>query len=109
MIENYKIDYSIDSINDLREIYAYISDELLVPEIAAKQVTRIRKEIRSLNFMPSRHIIVDWEPWRSMNMHQMPVDNYIVFYLVDDDAMAVTVVRIFYSGRDIEGIINSDI
>lgn len=51
---------------------------------------------------------VEWELWHSMKMHQLPVDNFIVYYLVDDEERAVTVVRVFYSGRDIEGIINSN-
>ena len=55
--------------------------------------------------MPSRHTLVDWEPWASMRIHKVPVGNYIIFYLVDEDKKSVTIVRIFYSGRDIEHII----
>ena len=62
----------------------------------------------SLDFMPARYTLVEWEPWHSMKMHQLPVDNFIVYYLVDDKERTVTVVRIFYGGRDIEGIINSN-
>ena len=108
MTENYKVGYSEDALNDLREIYAYIANELLVPETAAAQVGRIRKEVRSLDFMPARYALVEWDPWHSMKMHQLPVDNFIVYYLVDDEEMAVTVVRIFYGGQDIVGIINSN-
>lgn len=93
---------------DLREIYSYIANELLVPETAAAQLGRIRKEVRSLDFMPARYTLVEWEPWHSMKMHQLPVDNFIVYYLVDDKERTVTVARIFYGGRDIEGIINSN-
>jgi toxin ParE1/3/4 len=108
MMENYKVGYSADALDDLREIYTYIANELLVPETAAAQVGRIRKEVRSLDFMPARYALVEWEPWHSMKMHQLSVDNFIVYYLVDDKEMAVTVVRVFYNGRDIAGIINSN-
>lgn len=108
MTKNYKVDYSAEALDDLRGIYAYIANELLVPETAAAQVGRIRNEVRSLDFMPARYALVEWEPWYSMKMHQLPVDNFIVYYLVDDDGMAVTVVRVFYGGRDSEGIINSN-
>ena len=30
MTDNYKVGYSVDALDDLREIYAYIADELLV-------------------------------------------------------------------------------
>ena len=43
-----------------------------------------------------------------MKMHQLLVENLIVYYLVDDKERTVTVARIFYGGRDIEGIINSN-
>lgn len=108
MMDSYKVGYSADAMDDLREIYAYIANELLVPETAAAQLGRIRKKVRSLDFMPSRYALVEWEPWHSMKMHQLPVDNFIVYYLVDDEEGAVTVVRIFYGSRDIEGIVNAN-
>ena len=107
-MDSYKVGYSADAMDDLREIYAYIANELLVPETAAAQLGRIRKKVRSLDFMPSRYALVEWEPWHSMKMHQLPVDNFIVYYLVDDEEGAVTVVRIFYGSRDIEGIVNAN-
>ena len=108
MTDSYKVSYSVDALNDLREIYSYIANELLVPETASAQLSRIRKEVRSLDFMLARYALVIWEPWHSLNMHQLSVDNFIVYYLVDDEKRAVTVARIFYGGRDIEGIINSN-
>ena len=106
MMNSYKVGYSADALDDLREIYAYIANELLVPETAAAQLGRIRKAVRSLDFMPSRYALVEWEPWHSMNMHRLPVEHFIVYYLVDNEKKIVTVVRVFYGGRDIEGIIN---
>ena len=59
--------------------------------------------------MPERYSLVDWEPWASMKMHKVPVGNYVIFYMVDDEQYVVTVTRIFYGGRNIEHIIqNSD-
>ena len=104
MSDSYNVIYSPQALNDLKDIYAYIAQELLVPDTARNQVNRIRKEIRSLDFMPSRYALVDWEPWKSMGMHKIPVDNFIVFYTVDDDAMTVGIVRIVYSGRDMENL-----
>ena len=108
MTENYTVSYSGDALNDLREIYTYIANELLVPETAAAQVGGIRKEVLSLDFMPARYALVEWEPWHSLGMYQFPVNNFIVYYLVDDKERTVTVARIFYGGRDIEEIINSN-
>ena len=108
MSDSYNVVYSPQALNDLKDIYAYIAQELLVPDTARNQVNRIRKEIRSLDFMPSRYALVDWEPWKSMGMHKLPVDNFVVFYTVDGDSMTVTVIRIVYGGRDIESLAATD-
>ena len=108
MNETYSVIYSSKAKDDLIEIYSYIAFDLQVPDIAEGQVNRIRKTIRSLDFMPSRYITVEWEPWKSMRMDQVPVDNFVVYYVVKDDSRTVTVIRIFYGGRDIEDIINTD-
>ena len=55
MTDSYNVGYSVDALGDLREIYSYIANELLVPETAAAQLWRIRKEVRSLDFMPARY------------------------------------------------------
>lgn len=109
MMNNYKVSYSGEALSDLREIYSYIAYELLVPKTAAAQIKRIREKIRSLDFMPACHELVEWEPWQSMNMLQLPIDNYIAYYLVDDKTKMVIITRIFYGVRDIKGIINSNI
>ena len=106
MMARFKIIYSPEAIDDLRNTYSYIAVELLAPDIAEGQINRIRKAIRKLDFMPARHAIAEWEPWHSMNMHFLPVDNFVVYYLVDQDQMTVSIIRIFYSGRDVGTIIN---
>ena len=72
---------------------------------AAAQTQRIRKAVRGLNPFPEGHTQVEWEPWASLGMRFLPVDNYIVYYLVDKEKMAIEIARIFYGGRDVENII----
>lgn len=108
MSDLYHVIYSSKAMEDLKDIYAYIADELQVPDTAEKQVNRIRQAVRKLNFMPSRHALVDWEPWESMEMHKMPIDHFVVFYLVNSQTMMVSVIRIVYGKRDIKRIAESD-
>ena len=103
----YQIIYSPESLDDLRAIYSYIAFEKLAPQNAEGQVNRIRKSIRSLDLFPEGHTTVEWEPWASMGMRFLPVDHFIVYYLVDNSARKVSIVRIFYSGRDVEHIIQT--
>lgn len=104
MSDKFSIIYSPQAGTDIKEIYSYIAFELLSPNTAEKQVNRIRKAIRSLDFMPARSPIVDWEPWKSMGTHRALVDNFVIFYIVDDAELLVTVIRIVYGGRDLKSI-----
>lgn len=79
MSDIYSVLYSREAKADLSGIYSYIAFDLEAPDTAKRQINRIRKGIRSLDFMPARYAIVDWEPWRSMGMHRVPVDNFVIF------------------------------
>ena len=107
MSTTYSVIYSPQAFLDLTGLYEYIRFNLQVPKTAEKQVNRIKHAIRSLETMPMRYQLVEWEPWHSMGIRRVPIDNYTAFYLVDEDKCSVTVVRIFYAGRNIENIINN--
>ena len=108
MSDSYKVIYSPEALDDIRNIYTYIAFDLKAPDTAQGQVDRIRKEIRALDFMPMRFSIVDWEPWKSMEMHKVPVDNFVVYYTVSTESLTVTVIRIFYGGQDAKRIVESE-
>ena len=104
-MNKYTVTVGSDAINDLRDIHSYIAFSLQEKQTAENQLNRIRKAIRELDTFPLRHKLVEWEPWASKNVRQFPVDNYIIFYIVDEGKSTVSVLRIFYGGRDIEHII----
>ena len=93
---------SIQAEEDLRGIFEYIAFELLSPENAEKQLERLEKQILSLDEMPERFPRYGKEPWHSRGLRFAAVDNYIVFYLPDVEEQVVTILRVMYSGRNIE-------
>ncbi len=107
MDEKFIIVYSSNAVNDLQIIHDYIGVNLKSVDTAYKQVKRIRDRVDSLEFMPKRHKLVEWEPWNSLDIHQVVVDNYVIFYKVDNKNKTVSIVRIFYGGRNIEEIIKN--
>lgn len=52
--------------------------------------------------MPERFLRYGKEPWYSRGLRFVEVDNYIVFYIPDIKKQVVTVLRVMYSGRNIE-------
>lgn len=107
MSKSYDIIYSPQAFLDLTGLYEYIRFTLEVPKTAEKQVNHIRNAVRSLETMPMRYPLVGWEPWCSKGIRRVLIDNYTVFYQVDENETTVTIIRIFYSGRNIENIVNN--
>ena len=77
---------------------------LLCRIFAQRACYRIRKAARSLDALPGRHSVVDWEPWQSMGMHRFTVEDFLLFYLIDQSIRTVTLVRIVYGGRDLQNL-----
>jgi toxin ParE1/3/4 len=96
------IDYTKGADRDLSDIYEYISERLLAPETAAKLINRILDATDALNYMPMRHRRYDKEPFRSQGVRVMSVDNYIVLYLPNERTRVVSIIRVIYSGRNID-------
>jgi plasmid stabilization system protein ParE len=50
--------------------------------------------------MPSRYAVVVEEPYRSMAVRRIAVENYTVFYIVDENEKTVHIFRILYNRRE---------
>lgn len=98
----WEVFYTEQAETDLRNVFEYIAFTLLVPGTAKKQVQRIMKEIAALDSMPFRYKLYHKEPWKSRGLRTFSVDNYLVFYMPDEEKNTVSVIRIMYGGRDIE-------
>lgn len=102
----YKVTYTESAKKDLKSIFGYISKKLLAPENAAGQTQRIMAAVRKLDTMPRRYKLYEEEPWYSQELRYFSIDNYLVFYKVNDEIGKVYVVRIMYGGRDIRTQLN---
>lgn len=98
----YNIDITLQAKEDLRGIYRYMAYTLFAPESAEGQLARLEAGIMSLSEAPARFRKYGAEPWRSMGMYIMNIDNYIVLYTLSEETGRVTVSRIMYGGVNLE-------
>lgn len=96
-----KIVYTFKARQDLRAIYEYIADTLLVPDTAQKMTERLMQGARALEFMPERNPLYKEEPWHSRGVRFLPVKSYLIFYTINTAEDTVSIARIMYGGRDI--------
>lgn len=98
--------YTSEAFDDLLSIHHYIADDLKEEINAKKQIEKIRDSINDLSTLPSRHKEVSFSPWKEKHIHQMLVDNYLVFYNINEMFSKVVILRIMYSKRNLEELIN---
>lgn len=106
MISHYKVLYTAEAKTDLKAIYCYIAFELLALNSAKLTIDNIRNRIRGLETMPLRYPIMEDPP--IMHIRKMTVANYVVFFIVESTSATVKILRIFYSGRNIDDIFRND-
>lgn len=99
-MQRYEVRITRDALHDMESIYNYIAEELLVPDTALGQYNRIAEAINSLSQMPERRRILESEPERSRGLRKLRVDNYAVFYFIDEESVVVT--NVLYGASDIE-------
>ena len=96
----YTIEITDEALADMEQLYHYIAFNLMSPENAIGQYTRIADAILKLDKFPDRFSIMDSEPEHSKEIRRMLVDNYTVFYVIREEK--VTVTDVLYSASDIE-------
>lgn len=97
-MNQYNIEYSKESKQDLIEIKRYIKDNLQEPETAQKWIAKIRHEIDALKNNPEKFAIIDEDIIKKLEIRKLIVDNYIVFYRIKNSN--IQIVRVMYERRN---------
>ena len=98
----FEVEISEQADTDLRGIFEYIAFVLFAPENASGQLNRLENGILSLEQYPMRHRVYEKEPWHSRGVRVLPIDNYVVLYIPNEETKVVTVIRVMYGGRNID-------
>ena len=97
-MNQYNIEYSKEAREDLIEIKRYIKYNLQEPETAQELISKIRSEIDKLKTNPQMFAIIDDDFIKKFEIRKLIVDNYIVFYRIQNDNIQIA--RIMYSRRN---------
>ncbi|MGN0603321.1 MAG: type II toxin-antitoxin system RelE/ParE family toxin [Oscillospiraceae bacterium] len=96
----YTIEYLSAAVSDMAEIAAYIGVKLSNPAAAERLAEEVVSAIEKLADMPYKCGV--YTPVRALKheYRKLLVQNYIVFYYIDEDENVVTVARVIYARRD---------
>ncbi len=104
-MKKYNIVISKDAWEDIEDVFKYISDILFEPDIAKKIQRTLLVRIKSLETMPKRNAVIDIEPYKTRGVRIYLVENYKVFYVVDEEKEMIYILNVLYKHRDWHNII----
>jgi len=104
-LAKYTIKFTPLSNMDLEDIFNYISNNLYAQKSADNLIDKIEEHIMKLSDHPYSGAVVIDEILKSKGYRKIIIDNYILFYLVNESDKEVIIMRCIYGGRNYENLI----
>lgn len=95
-MKNYSNKISSAAQRDIVEILDYIAIELCAPMSAIKLNVKIMEAFERLQDFPLSGTVLTCKP----SCRWVRVENYMIFYTVDEKEQTVTILRVLYSSSD---------
>ncbi len=102
---NYDLKFTTKASEDLEDIYIYISEKLFAEAAANDLLKKIEYSIKRLKDFPYSYNFVLDEPLKAKGYRKLIVENYIVFYLVNEIDKQIIIMRILYGARNYRGLL----
>ena len=90
---------------DIDETFEYIAVDLSNPNAAAGLADELEKKIDEVCKTPKSGRPVENEYLKRNDVRRFLVGNYIVYYIIDDDARNIIILRMVYGKRDQDKIL----
>ena len=103
----YKVSFSPEAVDDLKEIKQYIKDELCNEQAAKNTVAKILKKVKLLSDFPESSSSLSAIIGFDTDYRYLVCDNYIAFYRIENKN--VLIVRVLYGRRNYMQILFGDI
>lgn len=100
----YRLIMTVPALEDIHEIYVYIDCELKNPSAAQKISDKIFSSASSLSLLPKRYRVRK-RGHKGHDIRYMVSGKFVIMYHVDDVSLTVSVIRVIYSGRNLDELI----
>lgn len=95
--DSYHVIFTMQAMEELQEIYLYISRKLYAKVVANNLMKEINNKIMNLSIFPKLYSELKISKSKDNTYHKFIVKNYIIIYKVNDKKREVHVVHIFYA------------
>jgi plasmid stabilization system protein ParE len=96
----YEVQISDKAEDDLDSIIDYMISKLKAPRAADNFIRLLEEKIESIEVSPKAYKIIDDEKLSVDEIRVVQVNNYLVFFMIDDKKKVVSIIRVLYGRRD---------
>lgn len=83
LIDKYTVRPTATFKEEVKSIIYYIKVKFKQPLVAKEFYNNIVKKISSLDYMPERYMKVNFSNNRNINIHKLPIKDYLIIYEVN--------------------------
>ena len=98
--EIYEIEFTEDARDEIREIYKYISENLVAKKSARDLMKKMRNTIMDLAESPKLYMKIEKKDRRKRDFRRIVIDNYIILYTIDEEKKTVYIAHMYYGRRN---------
>jgi addiction module RelE/StbE family toxin len=95
----YKLKFVLKAQDDLTQIFDYIFMSLSAPIVAENLIDKIKKGCKRLSAHPYSCPILHDDVFSKKGYRLLVVDNFIIFYQIDESNLIVRVMWVIYGKR----------
>jgi toxin ParE1/3/4 len=104
-MKKYDIFYSDEAINDLRTVFHYYMSKSSNADFSNIIINHIYKACDELSFFPNKHPLVSWPIWSARGIRKKLINNYLIFYYVDELRQQVVINRILSTRQHVTSMV----
>ena len=98
--EIYEIEFTEEARDEIREIYEYISKNLVNEDAAKRLMGKMRKNIMDLAEVPKIYVAIEKKDRMKREFRRMVVDNFIILYTIDENKKTIYISHMYYGRRN---------
>lgn len=98
--EIYEIEFTEDARDEIREIFEYISKNLVNENAAKRLMKKMRKKVMDLAESPEIYVKIEKKDKLKREFRRMVVDNFVVLYTIDESKKTIYIAHMYYGRRD---------
>lgn len=94
--ETYEVEFTEECIEEIRNIYEYISNKLFAKESAKKLIGLTKQHILSLKNFPNKYVKIEKFDNLKREYRRMIIKNYVVLYTIDEKHKKIYISHMYY-------------